>query len=157
MFSAEQLRAPVLLFMHGGNSTAQFAAETIGALRLNKKPFEFIFFPRGTHQLQSPRERYASLSTSVDWMGFWLKGEIPKDLERAARWAILRKQQDEVLKTPPPPKGKWVFVPDAVQPEWHPPAESKKEEKAESTSSNTTPSNPAATESVKTKAAEPGK
>ena len=38
---------------------------------------------------------------------------------------ILRKQQDAVLKTPPPPKGKWMFEPDPVQPEWHPPADSK--------------------------------
>ena len=40
----------------------------------------------------------ATSEANLDWMCFWLKGEIPSDPERAARWLILRKQQDEVLK-----------------------------------------------------------
>lgn len=100
----------------------------IGAFQLNRIPAEFFFFPEGDHDLVRPNERLAMMTATVDWFSFWLKGEVPSDPDRAARWAILRQQQDEVLKTPPPPKGKWVFQPDPVQPEWHPPAETKQEE-----------------------------
>jgi hypothetical protein len=82
-----------------------------------------VLFPSGNHNLQSPKERAAAIELFADWTCFWLKGGTPKDPVSAARWVILRKQQDEVLKTPPPPKGKWVFQPDAEQPAWTPPPE----------------------------------
>lgn len=123
-FNAHRVRTPQLFMLHSrryvesnmkelGGATI----ETIASLAINHRPFEYLFFASGGHELYRPRERIASMEATIDWMCFWLKGEIPKDPKRAARWAILRKQQDEVLKTPPPPNGKWQFVPDPVQPE----------------------------------------
>lgn len=140
-FNVDRVMAPALFTIHGSNETqdgdTSSIRELFGAFRLNRKPFECIVFPKGEHSLRLPAERFYSIGKVVDWMCFWLKGEAPSDYECAARWAILRKQQDEVLKTPPPPKGKWVFQPDPVQPEWHPPGETKKEEpKPEPTGAN---------------------
>jgi len=123
-FNQDRVRTPTLLTSH---SVEAFQArwDIIGAFMQNRRPFEHLVFPNGSHVLEMPRERFASLEATVDWMCFWLKGETPKDPERAARWAILRKQQDEVLKTPQPPRGKWQFVPDADQGACTPPGDSK--------------------------------
>src|SRR5262249_43616068 len=90
-----------------------YSALALNTFRINKKPIDYIIFPNGDHSLQRPLEHLALQNAVVDWMRFWLKDEAPADPERAARWAVLRKQQDEVLKTPPPPRGKWVFVPES--------------------------------------------
>jgi len=49
-------------------------------------------------------------------MNFWLQDKDPEDAARATRWAPLRKMQDEVLKTPPPPRGRWTFIPEKTGP-----------------------------------------
>lgn len=126
-FNLNRVRAPVLFTLHGSERAPHaeyFALDIIGAFRINKKPLEYVFFPQAEHPLLRPQERYAAIELVVDWMRFWLNGEYPSDRERAERWVPLRKQQDEVLKTPPPPKGKWVFLPDAEQPAWTPPTDS---------------------------------
>ena len=108
-FNVDKVRTPVLFVDHRVSGFG-LVVDTIGAFKAAQKPFEYLLLTRdGGHQLRVPSAREASMQASVDWMCFWLKGEAPKDSERAARWAILRKQQDEVLKTPLPPKGKWVF------------------------------------------------
>lgn len=48
--------------------------------------------------LQQQGRLHHQTEANLDWMFFWLKGEIPSDPERAARWSILRQQQNEVLK-----------------------------------------------------------
>jgi hypothetical protein len=55
-------------------------------------------FPHGSHQLQRPRERQASMQLSVDWMNFWLQGKedpSPAKVEQYAYWRTLKKQRDE--------------------------------------------------------------
>lgn len=110
-FNAEKVRTPTL-FTYTSVKTGQDFLEVKGAWRALGLAFDMVGYPKGGHQMQAVRQREANFRLIVDWMCFWLKGEIPSDPERAAHWAILRKQQDEVLKTPPPPKGKWVFVPE---------------------------------------------
>lgn len=124
--NCNKVKTPVLWGLHG--AVAQKLSQLMGSLasmRINRRPYELFYIASGAHALVRPQERKAELEIIVDWLKFWLKDEIPSDPERAARWAVLRKQQDEVLKTPPPPRGHWTFVPDAVQPEWHPPTEAK--------------------------------
>lgn len=116
-FNFDRVRTPVLYVSHH-ESQVPLVADLVNGFAANKRPLEYLVIPGGRHTLEMPLERLASLQATVDWMCFWLKGEIPSDPERAARWAVLRKQQDEVLKTPPPPKGKWIFVQDPIQPEW---------------------------------------
>ncbi len=132
----DQVRTPVLFTVHN-QATLLNIIDLFGAYRLSGHPAEFLMFPQGLHNLSMPRQRLASYKATVDWLCYWLKDEIPADPDRAARWAILRKQQDEVLKHPPPPKGKWVFVPNAVQPAWTPPLESKVAGSRESSESRT--------------------
>ena len=130
VFNTDRVKTP-LIYTHHGDTGLATTLDVVGAFSQTRHPFELVIFPKGNHPLTRPRERLASQLMSVDWMCFWLKGETPKDPERAARWAILRKQQDEVLKTPPPPKGRWVFQPDPDQPAWTPPDAEPEEKKAE--------------------------
>jgi hypothetical protein len=48
--------------------------ETFAILRRAKRPVDVIYFPRGSHNLQKPRERLASMGGNVDWFRFWLQG-----------------------------------------------------------------------------------
>ncbi len=122
-FNTDRIRTPVLIADAG--SPLSWAVPVVGALIAAGKPFVYTKINESSHHLGGPAARYASLQLTVDWMRFWLKGESPSDLGRAERWSMLRNQQDEVLKTPPPPKGKWVFQPDAEQPTWTPPTDLK--------------------------------
>ena len=64
------------------------------ALKMLKRPTEFLFFEDGDHLLVKPRHRYVSLQGNVDWFSFWLKGEEDPDPAKAdqyARWRELRK------------------------------------------------------------------
>lgn len=130
VFNADRVRTPALFAFHlrhpaGFLDLREYGAhQVIAAFGANRKPVDVFYLPQAIHQPVRPVERNAEMAAIVDWMCFWLKGEVPSDPERAARWVVLRKQQDEVLKTPPPPKGKWVFVPDAEQPPWIPPTDS---------------------------------
>jgi dipeptidyl aminopeptidase/acylaminoacyl peptidase len=68
--------------------------EIYASLRLQKKPVEMIYFPRGQHILQKPLERLASQQGDVDWFRFWLQGyedRNPAKLEQYRRWRELRK------------------------------------------------------------------
>ncbi|MBE0547907.1 MAG: hypothetical protein IH627_09695 [Rubrivivax sp.] len=46
-----------------------------GLLRRQFKAAEMVVIPGGAHGLMTPSERMISLQGSVDWFGFWLKGE----------------------------------------------------------------------------------
>lgn len=111
-FNVDRVETPFLCALNGPATDNTFHFDLVTAFRENHKPLEMIFFPKGDHQLQRPHERAASMSATIDWMAFWLKGDAPKESERAARWVNLRQMQDEVLKAPRPAKGKWIFVPD---------------------------------------------
>jgi dipeptidyl aminopeptidase/acylaminoacyl peptidase len=91
-FNVDRLEAPVLFTLHGP-AAPFFAHEIIGSFRLNRRPYEMLFFPRGTHQLQMPREREVSLQSTVDWIRFWLQGRedsSPRAAERMLRWRRMR-------------------------------------------------------------------
>lgn len=113
-FNVDYARTATLMTVHSEAGVLAYT-DILGAFRLNRKPFELLVYPDAAHHLHRPRQRLESYALTVEWMCFWLKGEVPSDPKRADRWAILRKQQDEVLKTPPPLKGKWVFMPDPDQ------------------------------------------
>ncbi len=92
-FNIDKVVTPVL-FSTTGKSTNILALETIGAFRIAKKPFEYINYPKGAHVLQKPRERFAAMQTTVDWMNFWLKGlergESIDSENRISYWRKLR-------------------------------------------------------------------
>jgi len=89
LFNVDRVRTPLLLGIHTNeyNKSVLIAyADVVGAFALNHKPLEVLFFPKGEHQLQRPRERLYSLTATVEWMNFWLQGRPPADPERRARW-----------------------------------------------------------------------
>ena len=91
-FNVDRARTPIL-FTGNKQAGALWNVETVGAFRLNRRPFELQIFPDGDHQLQRPRERLASLEATVDWMGFWLlerEDAAPEKSEQYARWRKIR-------------------------------------------------------------------
>lgn len=68
-------------------------------LRRQYKPVELVVFPRGTHQLRRPRERFDSLQGNVDWFRFWLKDEEdpdPAKAEQYERWRRMKARAPQV-------------------------------------------------------------
>jgi dipeptidyl aminopeptidase/acylaminoacyl peptidase len=67
-------------------------------LRLLDKPVDLVYLPTATHVLVKPWDRIVSLSATVDWFSFWLKGEEdpdPAKAEQYVRWRELKKMQGE--------------------------------------------------------------
>lgn len=106
LFNVQQVSAPVLFQLHADSLALPFAAETVGAYRLMRKPFDFFIFPAGAHQLRRPRERVASMDNNISWMAFWLQGrELPglQSEETYARWRRMRQQRDTQAGSPVTP------------------------------------------------------
>jgi dipeptidyl aminopeptidase/acylaminoacyl peptidase len=96
-FNADRIRTPTL-FAYNNREQWPGALPVLGAYRRNNIPVEFLFFPRGSHQLVRPRERVASMNATIDWMSVWLMGadEPPSgDNDQFARWRRLRAQWTE--------------------------------------------------------------
>ena len=75
-----------------------------GLTRLGR-PVEMVYMPDAAHVLVKPWERMTSQQGSVDWFGFWLKGEEdpdPSKAEQYARWREMRKLQEENEKKSAP-------------------------------------------------------
>jgi hypothetical protein len=96
-FNLDRMRVPALFSLHGKISKV-FALETVGALRISRRPFEYLYFSAGSHNLQRPRERLASLTATVDWMNFWLRSKLPPEAARRERWQAIRSEWEQTLK-----------------------------------------------------------
>jgi dipeptidyl aminopeptidase/acylaminoacyl peptidase len=97
-FNIDRVATPVL-FSTTGVTTKWAMLETVGAFRYARRPFDYLYYSAGSHQLQRPREREASMQATVDWMNFWLQGresESVLDTDRLARW---RKIREDWIKT----------------------------------------------------------
>jgi dipeptidyl aminopeptidase/acylaminoacyl peptidase len=94
-FNAGRVRAPVLMEYTGDVS---FAFEFFVALARQGKAVELYSYPKGSHPLDTPFERLASLQRNVDWFRFWMQGFEGKapdyDLNQYVRWRLLRQQQE---------------------------------------------------------------
>jgi dipeptidyl aminopeptidase/acylaminoacyl peptidase len=91
-FNVDRIRTPVL-FTTTGRFNTILTLETLGAMRLTRRPYEYLVFPEGSHQLQTPRERQASLQATADWMCFWLQdkeNEAAQKGDRFDRWRTIR-------------------------------------------------------------------
>jgi hypothetical protein len=72
--------------------------EIYASLKLQNKPVDMLFLPRGQHVLQNPSELMASEQGDVDWFCFWLKGEEdqgPAKGSQYERWEKLREERTE--------------------------------------------------------------
>ena len=98
-FTAARVRTPLLLELHGSNRLGRTPTsvvsgwETLTALRRLGKPVELVRYTYGIHILEKPLERYSSMHRQVDWLTFWLKGEIdpaPSKGDQFRRWTTMR-------------------------------------------------------------------
>ncbi len=85
LFNVERSRTPTLFTMHSADKSV-YALETIGAWRMNRKPFDYFFLRDASHLVYRPHEHYALMNATVEWMRFWLQGVPPADAGRRARW-----------------------------------------------------------------------
>lgn len=99
-FNLDRITTPTLFSSNyfwrlGAPGYDESSVRWIGSLRANRVPFDFLFFPSGSHNLQRPRERQVMLDAVVDWYAFWLKDEAPHDAALAERWRALASQRQE--------------------------------------------------------------
>lgn len=94
-FHLDQVQTPVRIEAINPESVLQ-EWELYSSLRMQNKPVDLIYFPRGTHIHQKPLERLESQQGDVDWFRFWLQGyEDPDPQKRAQyeRWHALRNEK----------------------------------------------------------------
>jgi dipeptidyl aminopeptidase/acylaminoacyl peptidase len=103
-FNLDRVRTPVRIEAIGSGSSSLLTEwEWFSGLSRLAKPVEMIYLPDGTHTLEKPWEREASLQGNVDWFAFWLKDEEndePADREQYSRWRQLRLLQGRSLLHP---------------------------------------------------------
>jgi dipeptidyl aminopeptidase/acylaminoacyl peptidase len=107
-FNVEKVQAPVL-FSTANKQYAGFSAlETIGAFRQARKPFDYMMFTNGSHQLQLPRERMHAMQATLDWMSFWLQNKERADAtdDRFVRWRQLRAEWEASREKMPSSDGR---------------------------------------------------
>ena len=89
-FNADRVRAAVLMEF---TPPIEDAYELFVALARQQKPVELYYYPKGTHPLDTPQERLASLQRNVDWFRFWVEDSVRADEEDPAkydRWREMR-------------------------------------------------------------------
>lgn len=60
------------------------------------RPVDFIYYPKGEHNLQRPSERVESQGGAVDWFRFWLQGYRDPDPAKAAQY----RRWEKLVKAP---------------------------------------------------------
>jgi len=66
------------------------------ALKRLHKPVELIYISHGDHPVVKPWDRLTSQQGNVDWLLFWLKGDVdpdPSKISQYARWRELKQLQ----------------------------------------------------------------
>lgn|GEM_PF-927650 len=94
-FNLEKVQAPWMIAMNGRHNLLPSMELFAGLRRLGKR-VEMLMFPEGAHQLIRPRERFASMSATSDWMAFWILGyedPTPSKGEQYLRWRDMRESQ----------------------------------------------------------------
>lgn len=89
-FHLDQVQTPIRIeAMTPGSLIGEW--ELYASLRLQHKPADLIYYPKGQHQLQRPLERLASAQGNIDWFRFWLQGyEDPSKPLQYQRWLRMR-------------------------------------------------------------------
>jgi hypothetical protein len=94
-FNLDHVNTPVLIQAISRGLPGEW--EWFSGLSRLRKPVEMIYLPFGSHILFKPWEQLTSGQATVDWFGFWLKGEEDPDPTKAdqyARWRELRTLQE---------------------------------------------------------------
>lgn len=99
-FNASRVTAPLLLTPIGPTPLIS-DLQLYGAIRLNHRAADILYFPEGDHNLVRPRERLASLNATLDWMTFWLADAHGLNERSLARWSELRAQHCRTVPQAP--------------------------------------------------------
>src|SRR5207247_1104416 len=107
-FNAKAVRSPLLMEYTNFPGDLTGNMEFFVALKRQGKPVEMFSYPTGEHDLDTPKQRSASLQRNVDWFRFWMQGlegsAPPYDPEQYVRWEELKKiahsQSANALKFP---------------------------------------------------------
>jgi len=103
-FNAHDLRSPLLMEYTSFPGDLTGNMEFFIALKRQGKPVEMFSYPTGEHDLDTPKQRIASLQRNVDWFRFWIQGTqgvAPSyDPEQYVRWEKLKKDVVVNPRTP---------------------------------------------------------
>lgn len=92
-FNIDKVTAPLLYTSIGmGAVSYTINSNLLGTFGLTDKPVEILNFGSGAHPLQRPKERYESISATIEWMQFWLTDVEPSDPVRRDRWGQMKLQ-----------------------------------------------------------------
>ena len=100
VFSADRVESPLLISCRE-TKVCRSMLPIVGALTLNRRPFDFLMFPDGDDAMLKPRPRLASLDATVDWMNFWLQGKEDPNPAKAGqyqRWRKMKADWEQVQK-----------------------------------------------------------
>jgi hypothetical protein len=100
ILNADRIATPAMFIDNGAWQQEIKGRSTRGAFKYNNKPIEYIYIQKGGHILHRPAERIAAQERGIDWLSYWLKGEVdtsPAKAEEYARWAPLREQQKKII------------------------------------------------------------
>jgi hypothetical protein len=98
-FNAGGVNAAILMEYKG---TAEDGFEFFTALNRLGKAVELYRYPNGSHPLDTPFERVASLERNLDWFRFWMQGWEGKapdyDPGQYDRWQALRLAREKHVR-----------------------------------------------------------
>jgi dipeptidyl aminopeptidase/acylaminoacyl peptidase len=86
--NAAKLSTPTLLHLSDGEYLHSLVS--IRALRFFGQPVDAYVFPDEQHIKWQAAHRLAVYERNIAWFDFWLKGIVPRDVETAKRWTMLR-------------------------------------------------------------------
>jgi predicted acyl esterase len=89
--NARRITTPILV--QASDDELMSILQTYTALREVDGPIDVFVMPGEHHVKWQPAHRLALYQRSLDWFGYWLKGEIPADPARRAdvtRWEALK-------------------------------------------------------------------
>jgi hypothetical protein len=118
-FNADRVRTPIRLQVNSGSGPGWALShwELYSRLRRLSLPAELYVAPlmgQGTHNLQNPGQRMATVGGAVDWYDFWLNGHEDPDTAKAEqyqRWRRLKAEQAVAVTKPRRPLLEWTATP----------------------------------------------
>lgn len=93
-FALNDVRTPLLMERYGKGSLL-ISVEVYAALKALSVPIDVYFFPGAAHNPKSPRHRWRSLNTHLDWFRFWLQNREDPDPNKRAQYERWRRLREE--------------------------------------------------------------
>lgn len=89
-FNVDKMITPTLFTFHNETSIP-YTRALVGAFLATRRPATFVVYPNGSHGLEMPLEKEASVELTVDWMKYWLKHAVDADPAKELQYERWRK------------------------------------------------------------------